>query len=236
MKLIVSDEIIQSYPDLRIGCVVAREINNVGTHDEIENLKREKALSFCKQHTPETLADHPHIVAWQEAYKSFGVKPKKYPPTVEATAKRVLKKGEFPTISKVVDLYLVAEIQNLIPVGGYDLDRVEGDIVLKKSPGNEKFIPIGGTAEELTFPGEVVYTDTSKILTKSWNYKDCDFCKITELSRNIALFAEAPSSAMSDTSLREIVSTIQEYLTKYCGGKVSGFIANVRDSNTWELQ
>lgn len=235
MKFIISDEIVQSYPALRIGCVVARNIDNTGRSDDIENLKYERALSFGKSYSLETLLEHPHIRTWRETYKSFGSNPKKYPPTIEALTRRVLKKGEFPTISKAVDLYLVAEIQCLLPVGGYDLDKIDGDIFLRKSIGDEKFIPLGADAEEFTYPGEIIYADSNKILTRRWNYKDCDFSKITESSRNIALFTEAVSKDIPGSSLQEIGFLIKDYLLKYCGGKVAVFVADVGVSNTWEL-
>jgi len=236
MKLIVSSDVAKLYPNLRIGVVVARGINNYGRHDKLEALKREKVATLRQVYSLDTLSTHPYIIAWRDTYQSFGVNPKKSQPTAEALIRRVLKGLELPNISKAVDLYLLAEIEFFLPIGGYDLDRIAGDIVLRLSPGNESFVPLGSSqATEITKPGEVIYADSERVLTRAWNFRDCDFCKITEESTNIALFSEAALPSIPTSDLEKLIEKIQEYILIFCGGQTKTLLVNVADHLEWEL-
>jgi DNA/RNA-binding domain of Phe-tRNA-synthetase-like protein len=233
MKLVVAHEIAERYPDLRVGIVVATEIDNIGCDSSLEEIRQSAIQSIRQRFTLESLASHPHIRTWQDVYHSFGANPKRTPPTVEGLARRILKGKEVASISKIVDLYLLAEFSLLIPVGGYDLNCLEGDLHLRLSPGAEQFTPIGENDTntlELTKPGEILYADSARVLTRLWNYRDCDFAKITEQSTKIALFAEAPSQEISDNDLASQVQMMANLIRQFCGGKVVTQIAAVRQN------
>ena len=236
MRLIVSEEIAASYPGLRIGVLVARGVHNRGEDERLKLLKVVKAAQLRRSLTPEGFITHPHIKAWREVYRSFGVNPKQSTPTAEALIRRVLKGGQLPTISKIVDLYLVAETEFLLPVGGYDLDRAKEPLMLRYSQGGESFVPLGASqSEELTRPGEVIYADAARVLTRKWNFRDCDFCKITEESTNIALFTEAATARVSTEQLENLVERMRSYVLEFCGGEVRVFTASVAERLEWSL-
>jgi DNA/RNA-binding domain of Phe-tRNA-synthetase-like protein len=238
MKFNVTKEIAERYPDLRIGIVVGRGISNVGHDSSLEQLRMNAIQAAHQRYTLDNLSDHPHIRAWQEAYRSFGANPKQTPPTVEALVRRIIKGKDVSSISKVVDLYLAAEINALIPVGGYDLTRITGDIQLLCSVGAEPFTPIGKTEAdqpEYTKPGEIIYSDSARVLTRIWNYRDCDFAKITEQSTDVALFAEAPSPGITTNDLEGLVETMAELMRRFCGGNVSTQLVVVRHGLEFSL-
>lgn len=231
MRLVISNALAQKYPDLRVGIVVAHGIDNKGNDASLEELKRLTAANLRSVHSSESIMDHRNLVAWRETYRGFGANPKKTPPTVETLAKRIIKGKDLPTISKAVDLYLVAELESLLPVGGYDLHQIDGNIVLRESPGNERFVPLGGQADspELTKPGEIVYSDDSKVLTRFWNYRDCELSKITESSTDIALFCEAALELIPSEDLNRVTQRIQEYVLRFCGGESAIAIVKAAD-------
>jgi DNA/RNA-binding domain of Phe-tRNA-synthetase-like protein len=220
MKLIVSDEIQGTFPHLRIAILVGRGIDNRGTDSGLQELKLAAADRVYREFTYDHLNELAEIQAWREAYRTFGVKPKDSRPTAEAFLRRLIKGDGFPTISKAVDSYLLTETEYYLPVGGYDLSTITGDIRLRFSEGDEIFTPIGANSSEVTRAGEVVYSDDARILTRKWNYRDCDHCKITEQSRDIALFAEAPFDTISTTSLDDSIHRMAELVEKHCGGNV----------------
>jgi len=236
MKLIIADDIVDMFPELRIGIVIARGVNNFGYSDEIETLKQATAEAVRRIFSSETLSQHPYIAAWRETYRRFGTNPKKYRPTAEALLRRILRGEGIPTISKVVDLYLVVEAEFYLPIGGYDLDKITGDIILRLSPGGECFIPLGmPQVEERTYPGEVVYSDANKVLTRRWNYRDCDFAKITNESRNVALFCEAALSDIPTAHLARCVQQLAVYLQRFCNGSIVTHLVEARLTREQEL-
>lgn len=235
VKFIVSTEVAELFPDLRIAILTVRQMDNHGEDSELQQLKEQAALKIYNEHTYETLSKLAQIEAWRDAYRAFGVNPKNSRPTAEAFLRRLTKGESFPTISKAVDSYLLVETEYFLPVGGYDLEKLQGDIVLRRSPGAESFVPIGGVAEELTRPGEVVYTDDTRVLTRKWNFKDCDNSKITESSTSIVLFTEAPFANLSTESLQSSVSRMAELITNSCGGYSTTSFLDVSTSRTIEL-
>ena len=76
-------------------------------------------------------------------YRSFGTKPSDYRPSAEALVRRTLKTGKLPVINTAVDLYNIVSVKHIIPMGGFDADKVEGDIYLRVSEGMEIFTPRG---------------------------------------------------------------------------------------------
>ncbi|UCH97847.1 MAG: hypothetical protein JSV88_13610 [Candidatus Aminicenantes bacterium] len=119
---------------------------------------------------------------------------------------------------------MAVELLTLLPIKGFDLAAIHGDIRLRISKGGEMFKPRGGREMELTEPGEIVYSDAKTILTRHWNYRDCDRAKITENSTLIVLAGEA---ALKDISTQDVIETlvkIVEYELASCQGTYSTFI------------
>jgi len=217
---LISEEIARNYPDLRIGLVTGKDMMNRECDENLEKLTRTAETRIREKLSIESLASHPHISAWKTAYKTFGVNPKKYMPTCEALIRRVLTGEKVPTINVIVNCYLLAELEYILPCGGYDLNKLEGTIILRPSAGNEQFTPIGAKEIELTKPQEIVYSDDRRILTRKWNYRDSDVTKITEGTKNMVLFSEAPFRDIPTEALEGFVRRLSSLLTEFCSGSV----------------
>lgn len=235
MKLKIHEDVVGKYPHLRIGVVVAHNVENKPESSEVEELKRsaESRLRNGKWGI-ENILEHPYITAWRETYRSFGVKPKEYMPTAESIIRRVLKGNPLPKISTVVDAYLAVELDHFLPIGGYDLDLVDGDILLRFSDGGESFTPLGGGHKE-TKAGEVVYGDASRVLTVRWNYLDSDETKITLDTKSFVLCIEAADPAIPDSALEDATKALFSTLQSACPGQYSSFVANVQNAQEWDL-
>lgn len=229
VKFEISEEIARSYPQLRIGIIKGVGLVNGEVNNELKEMTRKAEERIRKRLMTENMAEHAHIKAWRQAYKSFGVKPKEYRPTCEALVRRVLKGEQLPTISMVVNCYFLVELEYLVPCGGYNIDKLDGSLRLRYSEGNEEFSPIGGKEIELTNPGEVVYSDNSKILTRKWNYRDCDLAKIALDTRHVILMAEAPFVEISTESLKGFLKRLSGLLTVFCRGSVKSSLVDVSD-------
>ena len=217
MKLIIDNQIREKYPDLRIGVVIAQNLNNELYKDELADFCRNTFTKFAdKFESFKELDEVKNIIAWREIYRSFGVNPKKKKPTAESLLARSIKSGFVPHISPAVDAYLCAETIHFLPIGGYDLTRIADDIILRYAKLGEDFVGVGSEEEENTIEGEVVYADSTRILTRCWNYKDCDFAKIDTHTKTIALFVEGAVSEITDEEIKETTDAIANNLKTYC--------------------
>lgn len=177
----------------------------------------------------------PHIAAWKDVYRTFGANPNKFRPSAEALLRRVVRGDQLPAINKAVDAYNLIELHTLLPAGGYDLSAIRGDIHLRRSPGGEAFSGIGAAEAEKTDPGEVVYADDERILTRRWNYRDCHEARIVESSADIALFVEAPVASITTDEVRQMADRIAERVRRACGGTTRVGLLDVKQARSIDL-
>jgi len=223
MKFIVKKEIFDIFPALKIGVVVGRRLTIRKKSKELEMLVKSNVEKLREKVGDKNLIDFNNIGAWRETYRKFGVSPKKYKPTAEAFLGRIIKRHSFPNINTAVDAYLAAELLYMLPIGGYDLEKITGDIVLRVSRGQESFLPIGGENTELTLPGEIIYADDRIVLTRNWNYRDSDHTKITEDSKDIILASEAALGDIDPGDLTRTIDTIAQYEFAFCQGQYNTY-------------
>ncbi len=101
----------------------------------------EVAAGLRVEHAGKVPSAIPGLQEARNLYKSFGMDPSRHRPSSEALLRRVLKGKDLYHISNAVDVCNLASLLFLLPIGMYDLDRIEGDAVLR----------VGGEGEE--YPG-----------------------------------------------------------------------------------
>lgn len=238
MKLILKEDIVEKYPDLLIGVVAVKGVNNTRIGAELENFIRESEEKLRNaEWSDERLLEHPFISAWRDIYLSFGVKSKsvrKDPPTAENTIRYVLAGNNLKRINAIVNAYLCVELECFLPIGGYDLDLVAGDIVLRFSKGGELFEPSNGDNRK-TKAGEVVYSDDKRVLTYRWNKMDCGATQITQETKNFVLCIESADNRISRESLENATNRLVEVLEQFCPGEYRHFVADGKANNEWNI-
>ena len=222
MRFIV--EVLDRYLEAHIGVLVAEDIEVAHSDPGLERVKATALTAAEEKIGGEPATRHPFIASWRQMYRSFGTKPGDYRPSAEALVRRALKTGGLPTINTAVDAYNAVSLRHLIPMGGFDLDHVVGDIRLRFSAGGEEFTPLGSDKTELTYVGEVVYADDERILTRRWNYRDCDVTKITEGTRNAVLFADGPEG-VPRSAVEDALHDLEGLLRDVCGGGYRSCVA-----------
>lgn len=219
MKLKIDAKIFEKFPELKLGAVTARNIDNHGVSDEIMQLIREKEREIRENYDTETLSQHPKINSWRGAYSSFGAKPKKYKSSVESLYRMILKGLDLRHINKIVDLFNYISIKYMIPAGGDDMAKVDGDIILKFAVGGEPFTALNSKEKGTAKEGEVVYADSKEILCRRWNWRECDKTKMTEKTKDVILVVEALPPVTKE-ELDEVEEELNRLITKYCGGEI----------------
>ena len=142
MRITITKEIFEQYPDLRIGMIVVKGATNSKFDSSLREFIENKTKEILSNSLWDEIRDNNLVKLWRDVYRNMGVSPKKKKPTVEALVKRVWKTGQIPLISPVVSLYLLVEIEKLLPIGGYDLEKINGNITLRKSFGGDFSIKI----------------------------------------------------------------------------------------------
>ena len=230
-KFQVASEIFELFPDLSIGVLSLSNIDNTGQHDALSQLlldaQEEQRLALAGM----TLSQHPHIAPWREAYRAFGVKAKKYPSSIENLLKRVTKGETMRNINPLVDLYNVVSLKHLMPVGGEDLDAIQGDLDLRFAGETEAEIYLLGDNEaKAPKPGEVIYSDDAGAICRRFNWKEADRSKLTESTKNAVLVIEALPPVTFDM-LELALNDLTELVQTYCKATVCRHIVTSTSSD-----
>ena len=220
MKFKIDEKIFEQYPSLNIGVVIAKGIDNTGESPDILSMLAEQSDLIKSQYDFETLKEVPKIHAWREAYSAFGAKPKKYTCSVENLYRMILEGVHLRHINKVVDIYNYISLKHMVPVGGDDIDKVDGGITLRFATGEEPFIRLNSDAIDHPNKGEVVYADDKEVLCRRWNWRECDKSKMSEQTKNITLVVEELSPVTKE-EVHTIVKELGQLIEKFCGGEIS---------------
>jgi DNA/RNA-binding domain of Phe-tRNA-synthetase-like protein len=131
-------------------------------------------------------SDHPHMMAWREAFSSFGLKPSKFLNSSEAMISRVLKGGELPAINWLTDIYNALSVRHVFPCGGEDWDLAIGPQKLGFAQGDEAFDTSknGETIIDHPQSGEVVWADDVGVTCRAWNWRQCVRTRLSENTKN----------------------------------------------------
>lgn len=93
----------------------------------------------------------------REVYKKLGKDPNRYRPSAEALLRRIVRGIPLYQINTLVDLINLVSMKTGYSIGGFDADKIEGDLVLGVGKAGEKFEAIGRGL--LNIEGLPVYRD-----------------------------------------------------------------------------
>jgi len=233
MFFAIQKEVFNLLPDLTIGVVVALGVDNTRPSKEIELLLTQAVDELKRTFTAGKAQDHPRIKPWREAFSKLGLSGSKFPSSIESMARRVLKGDAFPQINPLVDLYNSLSLRFLVPMGGHDLDTLEGDLHLRFAEGWEPFTPMGGGETVIVPKGELVYRDNREILTRNWVWRQCEKDKATEKTRNIFIPIDVLGEVGSERA-GEIIQELSRLIPSTLGGTVFSSVLH-RENPSWSI-
>ena len=224
----IQKEIFDILPDLTIGMVVAKGVDNTHPSKEIDDLLAKAVEEVKKNFVGDKAQEHPRIKPWRTAFSKLGISGSKFPSSIESMARRILKGDPFPKINPLVDLYNSVSLRFLVPMGGHDLDTLEGNIHLRFTEGWEPFTPMG-SGETVTVPkGELVYCDDREVLTRNWVWRQCEKDKVTEKSKNIFIPIDVLGEVGGERA-NEIILELSKLIPRYLGGTLFSAILNSKN-------
>ncbi|MFE4963543.1 B3/4 domain-containing protein [Streptomyces sp. NPDC056660] len=221
----IAPAVAEAFPDTLIALVTATGLRGreswPHTAAAVEELEQELADGTWH---PADETD-PRIEAWHTAYRSFGTNPRRIRPSVDALGRRLAKKGSLPRINPAVDSYNAVSVRHGLPAGAFDLDHVTGDVDIRHADGTESFTPLGEPdTVEHPKPGEIIYTDSTGVLTRHWNHRDAHRTRVTEDSTHVAFVIETLHADRDGDLLKVAADELQGLLAPHAGRTAVHFI------------
>lgn len=138
----ISPQLNEKIPELTLSCIecnVEMEALNAELWATIED----KVASLSTDLRVEQISQLPAIAASRKAYKACGKDPARYRLSAEALLRRVIKRKEIYQINNVVDVLNLVSISSGFSIGGYDAEKISGDVVFGIGNENEAYVGIG---------------------------------------------------------------------------------------------
>jgi DNA/RNA-binding domain of Phe-tRNA-synthetase-like protein len=210
-KAHVDDAVVALRPDYAALLIVGDGLTPGPTDDATDKLlhtAEEAAVAALGGRAPADLAP---VADWRAAYQSFGARPSRTRPSVEALLRRVA--GGLPRIDRITDVYNAVSVRRLIPVGGEDLARYQGPARLVRAVGDEPFDTVRDGEPVLEQPerGEVIWRDDAGVTCRCWNWRQCVRTRITHMTVT-ALFVLDGLAALGPAGLTAAGQDLTETL------------------------
>ncbi len=218
LRYTVATEVFDRFPGYLRGVVLAYGVSNRASPDDLVALLRAAEQSVRDRLNSATIAEYPRIKAWREAFRAFGAKPSEFRSSIEAMSRRVLRGDALPTINALVDIGNVISLQYLVPAGGHAIDTLTQDLALRPATGQEEFVALDGTAVEHPEPGEIIFAEGDRVLTRRWVWRQGVYTLLRPETTAIELNVDGlpPVTAQE---VQDICESAASLITHYCGGR-----------------
>lgn len=156
MEVSISSLVAEACPGMQAGIIKATVVNSE-TGDELWNELQAEASRIASTYATDTLSKRPAIAGTRQAYKTFGKDPARYRVSSEALCRRAIRGLDLYRINTLVDLINIVSMRSGYSIGGFDADRIEGDMTLGVGTADDVFHGIGRGL--LNIEGMPVYRD-----------------------------------------------------------------------------
>lgn len=169
---------------------------------------------------PGFIETDPVLAGFRALHDAVGRSNRRFPASAEALVGLYLRKGIIPGINPVVDIYNAVSLETRLSLGAHDVREVRGNITLRLTTGNERFVPLGATAPETVPAGEYAYVDDGGEILCRLEHRQCERTRVTPGTRDV--FCILQGHAGTDRAMIEAaLARWAELTTSLCGGKLT---------------
>ncbi len=219
-------KIIQNYPNLTAGVIVANGMRNAPTSPELLEayLAEQETVKDRIGATP--LSELTSLRAWRRAISAFGVSPTKYRSAAEALLRRLTKKGDIPSINTLVDIGNLVSIRYGLPVAIFDRRGIQGAITVHYADGSETYQELASGAVMRPEVGEVVFSDEKQmVVARRWCWRQSATSAANPTTSDAVITVEAQHEN-AEADIENALSDLLELLRAQAGGDFNAAVLN----------
>jgi len=142
MDIIISELIRRACPQLTLS-IITCEVENSETPLDLWQEIEEEMEKISSTFTLENIKMRPEISATRQVYKKLGKDPNRYRPSAEALCRRICKGVGIQRVNTLVDIINLISIRSGFSIGGFDAEKIQGDLQLEVGTANDIFQAIG---------------------------------------------------------------------------------------------
>ena len=213
-------EILARFPSICGGVILAHDLKDSPTPAELLEKFLAEQRAVLRRLGDSPLSELPSLAAWRSAFRQFGVDPTKYRSAAEALLRRLIKKGDIPSISALVDLCNLVSIRYALPVAALDARPLSGPITVQFATGSESFTAHDSPAPEQPEPGEVIFVEPAgQVVARRWCWKQSASSTVGWDTRAAVITIEAHHPG-GEADVRTALADLSGLLSSYIGGNI----------------
>ncbi len=217
----VDEAIFARFPEYVRAVVIAWDVDNTSRDPEIAMRLSEATLQAQHIVARQGVTTHAHVAAWRKAYKAFGMWDGRSYSAVEALARRARSGKPVRRINPLVDLMNTLSLLHFVPVGGDDVERIQGNVALRQATGEEVFVPFNSEEQVSPPAGEVIYVDDAgRVMCRKWNWRQGRFTAITPQTRTALCNVDILPPLSQEDGAR-LVAQLAEWIEVFLGGRTA---------------
>ncbi len=210
-KFSIQEKIRIRFPDIHVGLMTGT-VDNTEFNDSLWG-KISATMDRLKPGlTMENIREIPPIKMGKSAYRLLGKDPNRYRISAEALLRRISKGMQLYQINSLVDILNMVSISTGITIGGFDADKIIGDVSLGIGIENEEFEAIG--RGELNIHRLPVYRDQRSAIGSPTS--DCMRTMMVPETTNVMMII---TGFYGDDGIQECLSQLKVLMEKYIFGR-----------------
>ena len=201
------------------GVLIVDDIR-IGPGDAVHPLIEARAAVLRDLYAGQLPSEIEPLREARDLYKSVGISPSRTRPSSEALLRRILKGGSLYRINNAVDVCNLASIEFLLPIGLYDLQKIDGDIALRLGREGEEYpgirkgpVHLGGRMGLFDDRGPFGSPTSDSLRTS-----------IDDRTRRLMAVIMA-TAAYPEDAMRDHLGRYVDLTTRFCGG--TGGVAGI---------
>lgn len=144
MEVVIDETLRAAVPQIKFGII---HYENITVGDSPQMLKGRLQLfqeSLFFELEDQNINELPEIKDWRSIFKKLGKDPNRYRHSAEALYRRVKKQQYITSINSATDLNNFFSLKYRIPLGIYDKDLIQGNVVIRKGTEGESYEGLNG--------------------------------------------------------------------------------------------
>jgi DNA/RNA-binding domain of Phe-tRNA-synthetase-like protein len=218
LKFEVKKEVL----DLGVKIITARivGVQNTDLNADFEIYKDAELEKVKQGWAGKKYKDDPVLVGFRDLHTKVGRSNRDYVASPEGLRWLLLERGRFPHVNTLVDIYNLISVKTGLALGAHDVDKVNGNITLRLTKGDENFVPLGKTEPQAIFPEEYGYCDDGNNVICRLEVLQVEPTKVTTGSEDVFMIIEGNANT-GDEFVKKVAEEVCRLITKYCGGTYS---------------
>lgn len=149
LEITIDTGIKELIPDFQIGFIQYSDITVGESPQMVRGRLQLFQESLFFELDDKKITDYSGIQEWRKVFKATGKDPNRYRHSAEALYRRVQKQNYLLSVNSAIDLNNFFSLQYEIPIGIYDVEKLNGNIMIRLGSEGEEYTGLNGRSNSL---------------------------------------------------------------------------------------